>query len=599
VLAVTAVFTLLLLPATQWRNTAHGILASALYVENWDLIHKSANYLNAFFQPTPVQHYWSLSVEGQFYLLWPWVIILAYRYILKGRYNGNAAVSVFSGIVLLSFVGALIICYQASVPAYFSTATRIWELALGGVIIFVERQFSHVNSRWLIVLGWAGIAAILIASISLSNHTLFPGYAALLPTSGAALVIWAGRNNQLLVSRVLGTSPLRYIGDISYSMYLWHWPILVFFKELFGEGVGLLNGLLIFCLTIILSHVTSKLVEIPFYKSREGRRPFVSSTITLGLSCSAISVAFAGGVFGYLVLLQQAACCAVFDPAQHPGAIALEGGFRSGDFTQPFVPNPLNAKNDRSDNESNGCEAGYSMVDVKGCEYGVKGSALRIALVGDSHAEQWLPALTVIAQRRRIAITVYAKAHCAFAAATQYLFEEGRVYGECDEWRQHLLEMLRKAPPNLVIIGAVNGYQVVGSKGSDDNFQKMANGFWSVWKDLVDDGIKVLAIKDTPYMPFDVPDCLARRDASVAKCSAPRALVLKPLDPLATAAARDNVATLVDMNDYICAPRTCEAVVGNILVYQDSNHLTATYTRSLAPMLDANIDWSKAVSGIE
>jgi peptidoglycan/LPS O-acetylase OafA/YrhL len=600
VLVITAVCSVFLLPATQWRNTAHGIFASALYVENWDLIHKSANYLNAFFPPTPVQHYWSLSVEGQFYFFWPLAIMLGDRLLFKGRYDSNAPVTVFFGATLILFALALFGSYEASVPAYFSTVTRIWELALGGAIVFFGRVVAFVNPRGLNAVGWLGIISILIASIFFSNHTLFPGYAALLPTLGAALVICSGlKDSRLCVSRILAHQPLRYVGDISYSMYLWHWPALVFYKEIWGENVGLLNGIFIFCFTIALSHGTWKLVELPFYKSQEGSRLFTPNTVALAASCTALSVAFAFGLFGYLVLLQRAACCIIFDPVDYPGAHALEGGFRDSEVGRPVIPDPLNARYDRSDSEKDGCELTYSMVDVKGCGYGVEGSTFRIVLVGDSHAEQWLPALKIIAQRRQFDITVYAKAHCAFAAATQYLFEEGRVYSECDEWRRQLLQKLRKEPPDILITSAVNGYQVVGSTGLDEDSQRMATGFWSVWKDLGDDGTKVFAIRDTPYMPFDVPDCLARRGATVAKCSTTRSLALKPVDPLATAAARDNAATLVDMNDYICTSDTCEAVVGNILVYQDSNHLTATYARSLAPMLDANIKWSKAGSASE
>jgi peptidoglycan/LPS O-acetylase OafA/YrhL len=595
VLTVTAALTIFLLPATQWRNVVHGILASALYVENWDLIHKSANYLNAFFPPTPVQHFWSLSVEGQFYAFWPFVIALADRLVLRGRFRGPVPIVVFSGIAAFSFFGGLIICYQASVPAYFSTLTRIWELALGGAVVFIEQANRPTTGR-SVVFGWLGVISILAAGATLSNHTLFPGYAALLPTCGAGLVILAGGNGSpLCVSRYLATAPLRYVGDISYSMYLWHWPIVIFAKEIWGE-IGFAEGLLLFALCVTLSHGTWTYVEKPFYSPKDSNKRLLINGPWLGLICTSLSITFALGLFGYLKFLQQNGISTAVDSTSYPGALALAPGFGGLDIKRPFIPSALNAKYDSADTESNGCEVPYSDYEAKGCRYGVAGSAVKVALVGDSHAEQWLPALDVIAGLHPMEITVYVKSHCAFSAELQFLFEEGRPYRECSEWTRRLLDKLKRNPPSLLITGEVNGYQVVGSPSDEEeSSRRMAGGYIAIWNELGKAGIPLVAIADTPFMPFDVPDCLARRGATVQKCSVAKSKALKSYDPLVDAAARDKMAKLVDMNDLICGPDICSAVVGNVLVYQDSNHLTRTYARTLAPMLDERIGLDNAL----
>ena len=584
-MCVTGVLTFLILPATQWRSTAHGILASALYVENWDLIRKSANYLNAFFPPTPLQHYWSLSVEGQFYLLWPLLLVLLDRLVFKGRYGGKTPAALFAGITLVLFAISVVVCYRASVPAYFSTVTRVWELALGGTIVFLDRIWTIRDSRLSAALGWIGMAAIVTASLTFSSSILFPGYAALLPTLGAALIIWSGRDSgPRAVSGFLSLPPLRYIGDISYSMYLWHWPIVIFVAASWGPGLSPLGGIAVFGLTVLLSHFSWTWVEKSFQKPRKeiGRRD--TGALKLATLCTGMSAAFALGLLGYLSMLQSAASKVVFDPVRYPGALALGREIAP----QPFVPSVLNARYDHAASQQDGCIAAYATVQLTNCHYGAADAKFRIVIVGDSHAEQWLPALMVIAQQRGASVQLYAKAHCAFADARQFLFEEGRAYGECDQWNRELLRKLGEAPPDMLITSGINGYQIVGPNGISDDSARMADGYSALWKQLVGRGIKIFAIKDTPFMPFDVPDCLARRGATVAGCSSPRGAVLKPVDPLAAAAGAAG-ATFIDMNDAICAPETCQSVVGNVLVYQDSNHLTATYARTLASLLEQQL----------
>ena len=594
VLVTTAMLSTIFLPATQWRSTAHGIAASAIYVENWDLIHKSANYLNAFFAPTPLQHFWSLSVEGQFYIFWPLVILFIDRFAPKNRDKTQQRLANFSAITLLLFACSLVLCFHASVPAYFSTLTRLWELSLGGSLIFLDRVFARVSLGNATLFGSLGLFAILIGDIFLSSQTLFPGYAALLPTLGAALVILAGqREEQTWPSRVLAIRLLRYVGDISYSMYLWHWPILIFYKEIWSPDINLPTGVAIFLLCTMLSHATWRFVERPFYDSRAAGRLFTANAFKLAAACTALSIASAAGLFSYLSFLQRADSHPVLDADEYPGPRALARDFNNEYIRRPFIPSVLNARYDQAESEKDGCQATYSQIEPKRCVYSVADSKLTVALVGDSHAEQWLPALSAIAEKRGLAITVYAKAHCAFADTDVFLLEEGRTYKECRIWSQRLLQELIETRPSIFITSQINGYQVTGSSNENESIQKMTSGFASMWRELADGGTRIFAIRDTPFMPFDVPDCLARRGATGERCSALRPAVLKPIDPLVQAAHTVN-ATVIDMNDEICAVDRCQAVVGNILVYQDSNHLTATYSRALSGELDRKIQWGSA-----
>ena len=463
---------------------------------------------------------------------------------------------------------------------------------MGGVVIYLERMLPSHCGRSYHTLGWVGIIAILLSSVFFSNHTLFPGYAALLPTVGAAILIFSGsRQNRLSPSRLLACAPARYIGDISYSIYLWHWPIVIFAKQIWGPEFALMSGGLVFGLCIGLSHLTWTFIEKPFHKPSQGGAFFTRNAFHLAIGFTAVSILCGSSLLAYLNILQKRNQPIIEQADQYPGAGSLISGFPPNAFQRPFTPSALNARYDRAESEKDGCEAAYSESEPKECSYGELSSPLKIALIGDSHAEQWLPALSARASERRVEITVYAKAHCAFAGVTQFLFEEGRIYTECSEWNRRVLKKLAESLPALVLTSEVNGYQVVGATDAQEGIRRMVDGFRANWQQLANMKIGVMAIVDTPFMPFDVPDCLARRGATVETCSAPRSAVLKPIDPLVEAANRDDVATLIDMNNFICTPQFCQSVVGNVLVYQDSNHLTATYARTLAPVLDAAIKW--------
>lgn len=563
VLAVTFAGTLLLLPQSRWEETAIQIGASALYVQNWVLAWLAVDYLGAENAASPVQHFWSLSIEEQFYFVWPLVMIaamaLARRVGMPLRQVFLAALSV---IFLASFAASVLVTEANREWAYFVTHTRMWELALGGLLALTIHRF---NAGALVRAGMAiaGLTAILYSSVTYSANTPFPGTAALLPTMGTVLIIMAG-DIRLGCYRGLDYSWLRYIGDRSYSIYLWHWPLVTFYAV--GQPhVGLIDGMGLIVLTLVLSHLSYEHVEQRFRHPRhkEKWRP-------LGYAAASIMACIlAAGALQYRVTSEAIAAIPVAD-ANYPGPAAL-----LADALVPegidLIPPMAQLKRDLPVVYSDKCHQNQESAEPIFCTLGAVDSERTLIVVGDSHAAHWVPPLEEIATERGLRLLTFTKSACAFS---RIMFNKGgEPYPSCYEWRENVLNEIREIQPDMVIVGQSKSYSV------DDD--QMFEGVRGMWSDLIETGARVVAIDDTPWMPFVAGDCL---DNNERECYAPREEVESPKLFASMVEGFDGV-TVLDMTDAVCGPERCEAQVGNIIVWRDRHHLTATYARALAPYL--------------
>jgi peptidoglycan/LPS O-acetylase OafA/YrhL len=592
VLGVTWVVARLVLPPGRLADTAVQIRASALYFQNWQLAHEAVNYLTSNGAATPVQHFWSLSVEEQFYLVWPLLFVVA---AVAGRRHRRV---VLTGLVVTLVAASLAYSvYETRVDraaAYFLTTTRIWELGAGGVLAMLPERVDRVLSRqgWL---GWAGLAAVLASAFALRGTSAFPGVLALLPVSGAVMVIAGGSDlGRRGPARLMSARPMIFLGGISYSLYLWHWPMINLWTADSGKSPGPLSGPALIVASLAAAWWTKVYVEDPVR---------LSPKLT-GHGWRSLSMALVAALPVILVSVYLASVPGQWDGKLgpgYPGAAALADNAFSVP-AKPVLPPPDDALAAIPEYWQQGCLDGEYAVAPKVCVYGdTTDPTLTVALVGDSVAGNWFPAIDELALRYHWRLVTDLHATCPWTA-TWMTDPNTSVpdvrYTSCHEWDvtvQH--DLLTSIRPDVVItsdfteIGSV-AHSGVGSAAYAD----IAAGMAQYWEQLQDHGISVVPIQETPTMNFDPADCVSEHGAASPACDRPAAEAIPP-DPPTVRAARLMAGTVkvVDMNQFICVHGVCPSVVGNVLVYFDAHHLTSSYVETTTPYLAARLFSSSAV----
>jgi peptidoglycan/LPS O-acetylase OafA/YrhL len=562
-LLVTLAGTLLFVSDAWWEETAKQVIASALYVQNWRLAGQAVDYLGAEDAPSPVQHFWSLSVEEQFYIAWPVLMIGALWWARRLGYSPVQMLTFVLGVILAGSLAASVVLTRSDPAwAYFVTHTRMWELALGGLMALGLDRF-HPSAGVRTAMAVAGISAALASAMLFSRSTDFPGFKALLPTLGATLIVAAGA---IRIGRFRGLdiAALRYIGDRSYSVYLWHWPLIIFYVAQRGD-VGLVGGAALIVATLFVSELSYRFIEQPYRHSRSSLewRPLIDGTVAVGLC-----VAMAGGLV-YAIDRRPIDTSLIGTP-KYPGPAALLSNAAVPEGVRPLPP-LSKLGSDVPVVYRMRCHQEQKGTDATGCRLGDPAGTRTIVVMGDSHAAQWIPAVDKIAKDRKWKLISFTKAACPVTRVT--ILDGGKPYEQCALWREKVLAEIAKLKPDLAITSQSN-YTSIAQDA-------MIEGLRSVWSELADEGVRVVAIRNTPYSLFDPRNCLA---TDPGKCVNPRSEVERE-DIFALAARSVTGVRVVDMNDALCGKDRCPAVVGNIVVLRDNHHLTATYALALAPYL--------------
>jgi peptidoglycan/LPS O-acetylase OafA/YrhL len=568
----------LLYSPLQNQQVSGDVLSAALYVVNWHFIAESVDYF-AFHDAliSPVQHYWSLSVEEQFYLFWP--LLLGVGAGLARRRAWSMRRTIFLFVVPL---GAASLIYSIGFTpdhtriAYFSTLTRIWELAMGGALALVLPVGLHLPRRISALLAGAGLAVLVATAFAFTGDTPYPGWRALLPTVATVAIIVAGTG--AVVSgpiRLLTKAPLQYLGKISYAWYLWHWPMLVFAAALWGELSPLELSVVTLAAGVpaIVSHYA---IEERFRHSRSlGRRP--KWALALGATCTATAVFLAVGLQISNPPVPTAS------PALARGAMAI--GPRNPDLKRvsSVRPNPSSAAGDKGALWDDGCVLLHDETESPPCVYGARNSPTTVVAFGDSHALQWFAPLIKLANRHRWRLVGLVRAGCVV----------GDVQYErpCDVWRRKAMNrILQEERPDMVVVSNSTGgrYQVVrGGRRLDRRRSEpfLIAGFARTLRRLKRNGAKVVVIRDQPLAPFEPPDCVSRNLDELSKCTFPsRRKRGHAFD--AFGAARVPGVKLIDPLRILCPRHRCPSVMGRVLVYRNTYHLSATFARTLTPWLD-------------
>ena len=600
VLAVTLVGSRLFAPETQWGNTAHQARGAVLYVVNWLLARDAVDYLAAENAPSPVQHFWSLSVEEQFYFVWP-VLILLLGALARATRRKPLPV-VLAGLAVLTGASLAWSVYDTATnpaAAYFVTPTRVWELGIGGLLatLTLVRPF-RLPTFAATPLAWAGLAAIAWTALSYSGETPFPGWQAAVPVLGTAAVIAAqpptspGLVGRLSPGPLLALRPVQLLGDISYSVYLWHWPLIVLVPSATGHALNRVDRVAILVATLLLAWATKLLVEDRFRAASWAiplRKPFVlaaaAMSLVVGLAALQLvevhqrtedaTAALARGLAGD-------------DPCFGSRALDDPGSCPSVAYDD-VVPAPIEAATDKSDaydEQANGhdCWAYRPRFPTRTCEFGDTDSETDVVLVGNSHAGQWLPALERAGKASHLKVTTMLASRCAMADLRQQ-FATAADSTSCLDWVHRTIERVIDLHPDLVVMTNRISVPAEGRTFSEsqDLYTQAYADVLRAWSEA---GIHTLVLRDTPAPSFSVPDCVAQKQDSYRDCDGTRDAWL-PTAPekRAVALADSRLVTFADLTDHICGKTTCSAVTGGVITYFDGSHLSATYASTLARYL--------------
>lgn len=596
VLAASAVLTVLIQPQTRWETFANQSLASLGYYQNWELAATASNYLKAGEAVSPLQHIWSMSVQGQFYVAFL-IIVFGLAAVLR-RWAGarlrTAYLIVIAALTAASF-GYAIIAHQADqTTAYYNSFARGWELLLG---VLVGATLPLITwPMWLRTLaGTIGLTAILACGWLIDGVREFPGPWALVPVGATMLLIVAAANRGARPStrdrmpfpnRLLAAGPLVTLGSMAYSLYLWHWPLLIFWLAYTGgayAGVG--EGLAILLVSGGLAYLTMRFIEEPLRRPRagatEGRRGVVGGTAVILLGVALTATAF---TWREHVAAQRASGKELsgLSAAGYPGAQALlDAGIRVPQL--PFRPTVLEAKDDLPTSTNDGCISDFDNAEVIACSYGDPNATRTIALAGGSHAEHWITALDMLGKQHHFKVTTYLKMGCPLTTeAVPLVMGDNRPYPKCREWNQRVMAELIADRPDFVFTTSTRPWNI---RPGDT----MPATYIGIWKTLSENKIPILAMRDTPWLvrdgkPFQPADCLAKGGDAVS-CGIKRSQVLSEKNQTLDFTDRFPLMKVLDMSDAVCREDICRAIEGNVLVYHDAHHLSATYMRTLAPEL--------------
>jgi peptidoglycan/LPS O-acetylase OafA/YrhL len=581
VLVFVLVASWLLYSPVQNDRVAGDVVAASLYVVNWRFAAQEVDYFAVDPSDSPLQHFWSLSVEEQFYLVWPALLLLA---LVCARRRGPRTVrralwGVVAGVGVPAFLYSILILDYSTHAAYFSTIPRVWEFAVGGALALALPPALRLPRAVSSLLTWGGLAAIVAGAFVFTESMAYPGILALAPTLGTVAVLVAGTATvKVAPIRLLSRPSLQYLGDLSYAWYLWHWPVLVFARAATGEDLTGPAALGVIALSGIPTVVSHHLIENPLRYSRS-----LARVPRRSLAFGAASVAGAVGLSLALVATQPRIPIA---PAQ--AVTGAEAAIRGEAGLQRTVaqlrPEPRQAAEDRGQLYEDGCLVPQTERFSPPCVYGDPGSKRTVVLFGNSHAMHWFPALERIATRRAWRLVALTRAGCAIG--------DVRFSSRCDAWREHTLRRIeRRERPQLVIVATSTsmslGVVVGGERLSPDASRPhLRRGLEGTLRRLRASGARVIVIKDLPRSPHDVPDCVSREPKRLERCAFRREQQPdQAFDEQSTVAVEG--ADAIDPAPVVCPDGLCHAVMGNALVYRDDNHLTATYARTLWPWLDA------------
>ncbi len=636
VLAATGLASVIWLEPTRLDELGVDILAASGFAVNLVLAGRGTDYLAAELAPSAIQHYWSLAVEEQFYVLWPALILIALR---LGR---RTAVGAVVALTAASALASALLTGPHPTWSYFGLHTRAWELGLGALLAVTLTATRRAPENLRAGLGWIGLVAIGIAIATFDRVEHFPGTWAALPVIGAALVLISGDDNPRGVARLLRLSPLQWAGSRSYSLYLWHWPALVIGAAAIGREPGPLATVALVATSIALAEIGFRLIENPIRRSpRLARRSGLSLTVgagllavgaVVGLAVSNVDTTKRTGVIAAApepapalpevtepeAEPPEGEPATVFSSANDEPTASVEATATTTTSTtsSTTVPPPtpadaialdaiadalgarvvpdnlrpslLEANRDTSPLYGTGCHQYLEERAAQGCVFGDPDGDITVAIWGDSHAAQWFSAIDLIAEQRGWRLVSITQGGCPVIDVLTWNRSGDAVFDHCAPWRDNVLDRFAEEEVDVVLLGQHYGLLDADSRGAVSA---------SVWAeqlpallDRVSETMTPIVLIDSPDPPEDVPTCLSEHPEEIEVCEpgAPGNTETAVAATIREITAERGVGT-IDPRPWLCVENRCPVVVGDILVYRDSHHLSDTFVRWFTPVLDRAI----------
>jgi peptidoglycan/LPS O-acetylase OafA/YrhL len=575
VLALTAVAVAILFPPLMKPKAFIEITTAALYNPNNWFAYSGTDYF-AGTDPSVVQHYWSLGVEEQFYLFWPLLLLLAWRLFGRSRRGLFVAIAI---VTVVSFVLGVVVSDWRQPLAFFLLPTRAWELGVGALVALAVVAAPGIAARhgWKAPLAWAGLAAIVAAALLYGPSTQYPSWYAAVPVVGTAAVILAGTGTTRFgPAGLLALPPMQFIGKISYSLYLVHWPLLVVPAVLWGwrDPLPLWVTLLLAVVAVPLAWLLWRFVEEP---GRLGTWRWTKTprrTILAGVAASlAVAVVLVPSAFVVQRLPVDAG-----KPA--PAFVLSTSPVGTAFVPDNLTPDLWAGSSDIPGTDRPECVRDYADVDPAGCLYSGASDAPTVALFGDSHAASWIPPLQALAEDGTIQLNRYTKRGCPSAFVENVLVDTS-PYPACNEWRDGVVDLLRTDPPDVVVLA-----------NHAELYLDLTDWEAAIRRtiDELGSSTRVIVVGDVPNREFDPQDCLSAHVQDALTCASPVSEAVNPVVVEAErGAAQATGATYLDLQDYFCTD-VCPLIMGDVQTYLDGNHVTMTFSRYFAPVFEDAIN---------
>ncbi len=631
VLIATLVAGRVLLDGLSQEELARDALAACAFVVNIRFANVGTDYLTSQLPPSPLLHFWSLAVEEQFYMIWPGLLIVLVRVMRLGR-------RALGGALALMWIVSLVLCVRwtstTQPNAFFLLPARAWELLTGAGLAFIGGTLPGMSRRARGVLGWAGVAVIVLTAAMLDGSSRFPGWLALLPVLATAAVVNAGDGNPDGPFVVLRAKPLQWLGARSYAIYLWHFPLLILADREWGP-LPAATRVMLLVVVVGLSAISYHVIENPVRRSAVLAASPTRSLVmgawvavvgvgaaalmlnnppTLDAGVEAVAPTLATEAPTTVPIVAPDSSVAITDPAvgstgapttttstrpptadashDNPPELAamiagnlptLETAVQTSKVPSNLSPSLGNARNDLPAVYDNGCIVDVGDSQPKNCVYGDPNGSITVVLFGDSHAAQWMPAMHKVAAQNGWRLIVHTKKACPTAEIPT---DKDPNRTDCVPWRASVIDQIGQIRPALVVMSAYRYKQVGAAAGRDPD------AVWQEGLDLTVSKVRpltdhLLLLGDSATPLDDVPSCLAGNVSSVASCMNSREGAVRPgrLGVERDVAAKYD-AEFIPTSDWMCTASSCPVIVGNVLMYRDNSHITATASEFLSPYVE-------------
>jgi peptidoglycan/LPS O-acetylase OafA/YrhL len=527
ILMVTALSAWYFYPGTMREDLGRHIFAAAVYVSNFLFAFWQMDYQNLNAMPPVVVHFWSLAVEEQFYLFWPVIVLVAYK--LGGR---RRLFQVIAAITAISFIFSLYLTETSPIWAFYSLPTRAWELGAGALLLAIPTKYKL--SR---VYPWIALALILYSTFIYTEKTPFPGTAAIAPVLGTAIAIASISSWPRILNFFSNLRVTQWLGEISYPLYLWHWPLLVIPMVYLGRGLSIVERTVAILATLLFADLTHRYIEQPLRHISLSPKKVISSAVIASVIATGTGLAIS---------------------ATANDTITLSSG-ETYSLTQ-IMERPQVYLDD--------CHVNNGEIESGECTYGPI-TDTKIVLFGDSHAAQWMPVLEKLAYEKNFTLISLTKSACPGPAVLK-VESNGYKNEDCSEWRQNSIKRIQQLQPEAVLVSGMQHFELPSGYANRSTWWR--EGQIKTFAALKGSSKNIIYISDTPHPTRDIPSCIAV--GRIDKCN-----TTEPSPAIFTAGWKQ-----INPTSWFCSD-TCPAVLNGVVLYRDASHISVMAAKMVEPQL--------------